>query len=98
MEKKELECFVEEQIKKFCEENKIELKSFNDKTSLIGSDAIFDSMELVTFLVELEEALEEFYSVEIEIADEKAMSRYRSPFINTLTLTDFLFERINNES
>jgi hypothetical protein len=52
-------------------------------------------MELVTFLVELEEGLEEKFDIEFEIADEKAMSRRRSPFLNSETLTDYILDRIN---
>lgn len=97
MDKKELQFFIENQIKKFCKENNIEVQSIDESTRLIGSDAIFDSMGLVTFLVELEEGLEDKYSIEIEIADEKAMSRYRSPFLNITTLTEYLIERVNEE-
>jgi acyl carrier protein len=97
MDKKELQLFVNKQVEKFCEENELEFQSTNQPIRLIGSDAILDSMGLVTFLVELEEGLEEEFSIEIDIADEKAMSRYRSPFLNTTTLTEYILERINGK-
>ena len=97
MEKKEMQLFVHKQVEKFCKENDIEFQYIDKTTKLIGSDSIFDSMELVTFLVELEEGLEEEFSIEIEIADEKAMSRYRSPFLNTTTLSEYIIERTNEE-
>jgi len=56
---------------------------------------LFDSLGLVGFIVELEEKIEEIYSVEIEIADEKAMSRFKSPFINIDSLSEFLVGKIN---
>ena len=90
-----LEELIKSQIKIFCEDNDFEIDELNKKTRLIGSNAVLDSIGLVTFLVELEEKLEEIYSIQIEIADEKAMSRHRSPFMNIETLTEFLIEKIN---
>lgn len=90
-----LEELIKSQIKIFCEDNDLEIDELNNETRLIGSNALFDSMGLVTFLVELEEKLEEIYSIQIEVADEKAMSRHRSPFMNIETLTEFLIEKIN---
>lgn len=91
----ELEELIVSQISSFCDDNDIELTEINNNTRLIGSNAIFDSMGLVTFLVELEEKIDELYSVEIEIADEKAMSRRRSPFLNVDSLAKFLSEKIH---
>ena len=96
IEKNNLEELIKSQITIFCKENGIELVKLSNETRLIGHESIFDSMGLVTFLVELEEKIEELYSIEIEIADEKAMSRIKSPFININSLSEFLFEKINN--
>ena len=95
--KQELEKVIKEQIIRFCNENDYELNEITKETRLIGSDAIFDSMGLVTFLVELEEELEDNHSIVIEIADERAMSRFRSPFINIVTLAEFLMEKIDEK-
>jgi acyl carrier protein len=95
IEQAKLEELVKSQIKIFCEDNDIEIDELNKETRLIGADTVLDSMGLVTFLVELEDKLEELYSIQIEIADEKAMSRHRSPFISIETLTEFLTEKIN---
>ena len=95
--KEQLEQVIEGLIVRCCDENGYELTELTKETRLIGSEAIFDSMGLVAFLVELEEELEETYSIVLEIADESAMSRHRSPFINTLTLSEFIMEKINEE-
>lgn len=95
IEQNVLEKLIKSQITVYCEDNGIELVDLSNKTRLIGSQAIFDSIGLVTFLVELEEKLEELYLVEIEIADEKAMSRYKSPFMDIDSLSEFLIEKIN---
>ena len=95
IEQTTLEELIKSQIAIYCEDNGIELVELSNKTRLIGSEAIFDSLGLVAFLVELEEKIEDLYSIEIEIADEKAMSRYRSPFMNIESLSEFLIEKIN---
>ncbi len=90
-----LENLIKSQITIYCEDNDIELAELTNETSLVGSDTVFDSMDLVSFLAELEDEIEELYSIEIQIADEKAMSRFRSPFMNIGSLTEFLTEKIN---
>lgn len=85
-------CFVG-----YCQDNDISLNNDVDgKTRLIGSDSVLDSIGLVTFLAELEDLLEEELDIEIEIADERAMSRFRSPFTNIESLSEFLLEKIND--
>jgi len=63
----------------------------------IGSDAVFDSIGLVSWIIDIEEALE-VAGINITIANENAMSRFRSPFINVETLTDYLYELLNNRN
>ncbi len=85
-------CFIE-----YCQNNDISLpNAINSSTRLIGSDSVLDSIGLVTFLAEVEDLLEEELDIEIEIADERAMSRFRSPFTNIDSLSEFLLEKIND--
>ena len=80
----------------FIDENEIELDITVDENSrLIGSSAIFDSFELVSFIVETEQYLEEQYSKQIQLASAKAMSRRNSPFISVKTLSAFIKEILN---
>lgn len=95
MEKVQLLDFVLSQIKIYCDENTIEAKELTQSTRLFGSGGLFDSMDLVSFIVELEQALEDEIGVRISLTDEKAMSRRTSPFINPDSLSDFIFEHIN---
>ena len=84
-------------LNEFIEENEVELNEnliIDEKTRLIGTSSIFDSMELVQFIVEVESILEEDFNFEIELTSEKAMSRRNSPFISLNSLTDY----ITNES
>ena len=78
----------------FIEENEIDIKEgFVDKnTRLIGANSIFDSMELVQFIVEVENLLDEDFNLEIELTSEKAMSRRNSPFISLTTLSEYIID------
>lgn len=83
-------------LKNFIEENKIKLdKEVKKDTRLIGSSSIFDSMELVQFIVEVETFLDESYGVEIQLTSEKAMSRRNSPFISIESLSKYIKDETN---
>jgi hypothetical protein len=83
-------------LKQFLIDNGIEpLLNLNEETRLIGSNSIFDSMELVQFIVEVETFLHEKLNLEIQLASEKAMSRRSSPFISIKSLNLYINEIIN---
>ena len=92
-----IEKVVLDKIKEFVEDNDIDVDEVNSNTRLIGSTGIFDSMDLVSFIVELEEVIEYHFSLEVSLTNEKAMSRTTSPFINSLTLAKFIKELHDNE-
>lgn len=58
--------------------------------SLYGSEGIFDSMHLVSFLAILEQKLEDELDVEISLTSEKAISQRVSPFSSFTTLFAFI--------
>ena len=70
-------------------------KEIDVNTRLIGSSSIFDSIELVTFIVDVEQHLDEKFNMQIQLASDRAMSRRTSPFISIRTLTDYIFEIVN---
>ena len=80
-------------LKAFIKENEIQVDNKIDSNSrLFGSNSVFDSMELVQFIVEVEQFLDEEYDIEIELTSDKAMSRRSSPFISLNTLSKFIIE------
>ena len=96
MKLKDLKIKLINLLNEFILENEIEINSEVDyDTRLIGSSSIFDSMELVSFIVEVEQFLDEEYGFEIQLASEKAMSRRSSPFISLKSLYDFILEETN---
>ncbi len=96
MEKSILEKSLLLKIKEFIDENEIIVeKEIDLNTRLIGSSSIFDSIELVTFIVDVEQYLDEKFDKQIQLASERAMSRRTSPFISIRTLTDYICEIVN---
>lgn len=58
--------------------------------ALFGPGGVLDSLELVRFIVALEAAVEDRYGVALVLADERAMSQKRSPFLSVGTLATYL--------
>ena len=68
-----------------------------EQTKLFGGDGILDSLGLVSFVVTVEEALEDEYGISVILADEKAMSRRTSPFSRISYLVDYIIELIKQD-
>ena len=64
----------------------------DENVRLIGTSSIFDSMELVQFIVEVENLLDDEFELEVELTSEKAMSRKNSPFISVNTLVEYIVD------
>lgn len=96
IEKQKVIQIILETLNEFCQEYDIELSIIEtENTRLFGSDGILDSIGLVSFIVAVEEAIEEKLNISIVLANEKAMSRRTSPFIKVSYLADYIFEMIN---
>ena len=98
MEKDTVKKIVLETIAEFCDNNGIEVEGeITSESRLIGKSGLFDSMDLVNFLVDLEEVLEDTFDKGFTLSDERAMSRSHSPFINAEELTKFILELDGDE-
>ena len=96
MRKEEIENHLLKLLKDFIRENEIKLNSDVDSsTRLIGSSPVFDSIELVSFIVEVEQFLEDECNIEIGLTTENAMSRRTSPFLSIEAMTNYILEQIN---
>jgi acyl carrier protein len=62
----------------------------NEDTRLLGRSAVLDSMGLVTLIVDVEQQVEEQHGIALVLADERAMSQSRSPFLSVGTLADYV--------
>jgi acyl carrier protein len=65
---------------------------FDESTRLIGRSAVLDSMGLVTLIVEAEQRLEADYNLIVVLADDRAMSQTRSPFLSVGSLADYVMQ------
>ena len=59
-------------------------------TRLFGTDAVLDSLSLVSVIVDLEAALSDASGRDISLTDDRAMSQAVSPFSDVSTLTDYI--------
>ena len=78
----------------FEENNEVVDLSDGEETKLFGGDGVLDSIGLVSYIVAVEEALEDEFSISIILADEKAMSRRTSPFARVNYLVDYIVDVI----
>ncbi|MFW6180753.1 MAG: hypothetical protein ACOC8N_03305 [Spirochaetota bacterium] len=64
----------------------------DESTRLIGPRSFVDSLSLVTLIVDVEQRLREEQGLSVSLADERAMSRERSPFRSVGTLASYVEE------
>jgi acyl carrier protein len=60
--------------------------------ALYGPGGVFDSLALVRFIVELEEAIEDQFQTTLALASERAMSQGHSPFLTVGSLADYIVQ------
>ena len=60
------------------------------QTALFGQGGQLDSLGLVSFIIEVEQKIEEEFAVSITLADERAMSQKNSPFMTLGTLMEYV--------
>lgn len=83
-------CLVE-----LCEEQALEAPAgVGPDTALFGPDGLLDSIALVSLVVAVEEAVEDAHGVSVTLADQRALSRSKSPFRTVGALAAYCRERI----
>lgn len=99
IEREKVIQIIEITLEEFCQEYGLVYDfSEGENTKLFGGDGILDSLGLVSFIVSVEEVLEDKFDVSIVLADDKAMSRRTSPFSRISYLADYILEVINEDS
>jgi acyl carrier protein len=64
------------------------------ETNLFGAKGQLDSLGLVNFIVLLEQRIGDELGTAITLADEKALSQTRSPFLTVNSLTEYILEQL----
>ncbi len=62
---------------------------------LYGKTGKLESIDVVGFIMEVEDQIKEEFGVSITIADDRAMSQQNSPFLTLGTLTEYLAQLLN---
>jgi len=60
-----------------------------------GELGVLDSMNLVAFIVAVEQEIADRFGTDVTLADEKALSQRRSPFRTVGTLAEHIFIRMS---
>lgn len=66
------------------------IKNADEKTRLYGKGSGLDSLNLVALVIEVEERVSDALSIDLVLADERAMSMRRSPFRSVETLAEYI--------
>ena len=66
-----------------------------DQVHIYGDGGVFDSMQLVNFLMVVEEKINDEMDLTITIVSEKAISRKVSPFSSVPALLEYLVEELS---
>jgi acyl carrier protein len=62
----------------------------SESTLLIGNNGVFDSLQLMNFIIELENQIELNFETTILLTDQNALSHVDEPFASVRTLVDYL--------
>jgi hypothetical protein len=94
VETKQLVELVTGCLREVADQEGLELPQLDAQTELFGTQGFLDSSALVMLVTLVEEAIDERYSVTVSLADERAMSRARSPFQTIASLAEYAREEI----
>jgi acyl carrier protein len=64
---------------------------------LYGPSSKLESLDFVTFIMEVEEKVNEEFGADITIADENLLSKEKSPFATVRTLNDYLADLLEHD-
>ncbi len=68
-----------------------------ESTALFGEQAILDSVGLVSVILEVESQLDERHGISVTVANERAMSQSKSPFITVGAVADYVVQLIEEQ-
>ncbi|MEY3000610.1 MAG: hypothetical protein RL648_824 [Verrucomicrobiota bacterium] len=88
-----VEALIKEAVESLCEDlSRAAPADLSASTPLLGIGSGFDSMTVVHLIADLEQRLEEIFGKVWILADERALSRSRSPFRTIGSLTSHIID------
>jgi acyl carrier protein len=98
MTREEINQVVLNTFKQVIRDNEKSMEREPDETTpIMGADSPFDSVDLVTFIVALEQVLEDDWNISVILADDRAMSQEVSPFKSIGSISNYI-EKLVNEN
>jgi len=76
---------------------KVDLQQGIDSV-LFGDTGVLDSIDFITFVLDIEDAVREKYNISITLSDEKAMSQKRSPFRTIRSLAAYVEQLVGEQN
>ncbi|CAH0239395.1 hypothetical protein [Pseudomonas carnis] len=73
--------------------NGLAVEDINNIT-IYGMDGLFDSLQLVTLMMRIEELIADKFDLSLSLTSDRAISRKVSPFQSPSILVDFVMEEI----
>jgi acyl carrier protein len=73
------------------------LRHAYSETILFGANGTLDSLALVNVVADVETRVEEVFGEQITLADERAVSRRRSPFRSVESLAEYIEELLREK-
>lgn len=67
----------------------------NKDTIIFGGDAALDSLDLVSAIVDIENAILNEFEQAVSLSDDRAMSEQPAPFTNVSTLTNYISKSLS---
>jgi len=85
-----IQNIIFEILKEIHEESEIaELENPTIDTRLFGANGVLDSLGLVNLITGVEQRISDEFEKDIILADERAMSRFHSPFRTITSLSEY---------
>jgi acyl carrier protein len=94
IDKKQIKESIKTAIQNINNLKNLSLKT-DDDAKIYGPSSDLDSLALVSLLIEVEELVSAQINRPLNLMDEKAMSRYKSPFNTIESLTNYISNLIS---
>jgi hypothetical protein len=89
MDQSTLTQLVLQTLREFGLPPEVDLNSLTPDTLLFGPNGLLDSIALVSFVLDVEMAIQDASGLAVTLADERAMSQKRSPFRQVSSLAEY---------
>lgn len=95
MDIEEIKAIIVTALNEILSERGLEAVVDQDHTQLFGEGSLIDSLDLVTIVVQIEEAIREKVGRTVEIVDENSVISDDSPFRTITTLANLVKEKLD---